>query len=88
MSTTLIALALFGCSDDGTACQRLGAPIETFATRTECTARLDDAVQSEAAMRADYPTIHAECLTRRQLAALGNGTVDLRRMEASLAAAN
>lgn len=88
MSTTLIALALFGCSDDGTACQRLGTPIETFATRTECSARLDDAVQSEAAMRAEYPTVHAECLTRRQLAALSKGTVDLSRMEARLADAN
>ncbi|HKT86638.1 MAG TPA: hypothetical protein VJQ77_11210 [Novosphingobium sp.] len=88
MSATLIALALFGCSDDGTACQRLRTPVETFATHTECSARLDDAVQSEEAMRAEYPTIHAECLTNRQLAALSKGTVDLSRMEASFAAAD
>lgn len=88
MSATLIALALFGCSDDGTACEKLRAPVETFATRSECSARLDDAVQSEAAMRAEYPTVYAECLTGRQLAALGSGTVDLSRMEATFAAAN
>lgn len=88
MSATLIALALFGCSDDGTACQRLGPPVETFATQAECSAKLDDAVQSEAAMRAEYPTIYAECLTRRQLAALGNGIVDLTRAgQTGLAAA-
>lgn len=86
MSATLIALALFGCSDDGTACEKLSAPVETFATHAECSARLDDAVQSETAMRADYPTVYAECLTKRQLAELSKGTVDLTRVDkASLA---
>lgn len=81
MSATLIALALFGCSDDGTACERLRVPTETFETRSECFARLDDAVQSNAAMRAEYPTVYAQCLSDRQLAALGARAVDLTKAD-------
>ena len=33
MSATLFALALFGCSDDGTACQRLSTPVQTYETQ-------------------------------------------------------
>ncbi len=88
MSATLIALALFGCSDDGTACERLQAPTETFATQSECFARLDEAVQSETARRAQFPSVYAQCMTNRELAALGTGTIDLTKThELSLAAA-
>ncbi|MDF2639186.1 MAG: hypothetical protein K0R64_2170 [Novosphingobium lindaniclasticum] len=80
MSATLIALALFGCSDDGSACQRLPAPVQTYESRAECTARLDDALATEAALKAEAPTVFAQCLSGRQLASLGKGTVDLRRV--------
>lgn len=87
MNATLIALALFGCSDDGSVCERLHIPVATFETRAECFARLDDAVQSEAAMRAEYPSVYAQCLTNRQLAALGKGPVDLTRVNGAAFAA-
>lgn len=80
MSATLFALALFGCSDDGTACQRLANSTQTYDSRAACTARLDDALTTEPAMRADYPTVYAQCLSSRQMAVLGNGTVDLTRI--------
>ncbi|KHK93248.1 hypothetical protein [Novosphingobium malaysiense] len=80
MSATLFALALFGCSDDGTACQRLAAPVDTYKTQAECSGKLDEALSTEAARRADAPTVFAQCLTSRQLALLGKGTVDLTKV--------
>jgi hypothetical protein len=80
VSTTLIALALFGCSDDGSACERLSAPMQTYESRAECSARLEDALATEAALKAEAPTVYAQCLTNRQLASLGSGTIDLRRV--------
>lgn len=80
MSAVLFALALFGCSDDATACRRLDMPVHTYATRAECTAQMDEALDSEAAMRADAPTVYAQCLSSRQLAAFSKGTVDLNRI--------
>jgi len=80
MSATLFALALFGCSDDGTACQRLSTPVQTYETQAQCSAQLDEALDTDAAMRADAPTVFAQCLTSRQIALLGKGTVDLTRV--------
>lgn len=77
MSATLFALALFGCSDDGTACERLQAPVQTYESRAACAARLDDALETDAAQRAEAPTIYAECLTTRQMASLGSGAINL-----------
>jgi len=82
LSVTLIALALFGCSDDGTACQRLSTPVQTYQSREACAARLEDALGSEAALGADAPTVQAQCLTTRQLAALGNRSVNLTKINA------
>ena len=80
MSATLFALALFGCSDDGTACQRLDTPVQTYHSRAACTAELDQALSTQAARRAEAPTVFAQCLTSRQMAALGEGTIDLTRV--------
>lgn len=80
MSATLFALALFACSDDGTACQRLDTPVQTYETRTACDARIDDALGTEAALKADAPTVYAQCLTNRQMASVGSGTIDLTRV--------
>lgn len=80
MSATLFALALFGCSDDGTTCQRLSTPVQTYETQAQCTAQLDDALATDAALRADAPTVFAQCLTSRQMALLGKGNVDLTRV--------
>jgi len=80
MSATLFALALFACSDDGTACERMAAPVQTYETRGECAARLDTALDSEAARKADAPTVYAQCLSSQQMASIGKGTVDLTRV--------
>jgi len=80
MSATLIALALFGCSDDGKVCERLPGRVETYQTRAECFSQIDDALETDAAMRADAPTVYAQCLTTQQLSMLGKGQVDLTRV--------
>ncbi|WP_324698389.1 hypothetical protein ACLIMP_06960 [Novosphingobium aerophilum] len=80
MSVTLIALALFGCSDDGAACERLPAPLQTYESRAACAAGIEGALATDAALKADAPTVYAQCLSNSQLAALGKGTVDLRQI--------
>ncbi|MFC3215551.1 MULTISPECIES: hypothetical protein [Novosphingobium] len=80
MSASLFALALFACSDDGTACQRLDAPVQTYESMSRCDAVLDQALDSEAARKAEAPTVYAQCLTSRQLASIGDGTIDLTRL--------
>lgn len=87
MSTTLFALALFGCTDDGTACQRIPAKADTYQTQALCSARLDDALTSDAAMRAEYPTVYAQCMTTGKLAAIGKRTIDLNRVNVQFASA-
>lgn len=87
MSATLYALALFACSDDGTACQRLDTPVQTYETRAHCDAGLDDALGTEAALKAEAPTVYAQCLTSRQVASLGKGTIDLTRVNGARFAA-
>lgn len=80
MSATLFALALFACSDDGTECKRLETPVQTYETRASCNAQVDSALDTEAARKAGAPTVYAQCLTGRQLASMGQGTVDLTRV--------
>ncbi|KTR84284.1 hypothetical protein [uncultured Novosphingobium sp.] len=79
MSGMLFALALFGCTDDGSACQRLGSTEQTYESRVECLAAQRTALDSEAAMEADYPSILAQCMTRSQLARIGHGPVNIRK---------
>lgn len=58
----VFALVLFGCSDDGIACKRLAAPAERYGSKAACVAGQDAALQSDAALRADYPTVVVRCL--------------------------
>lgn len=80
MSATLFALALFACSDDGKACERLETPVQTYETRALCTAGLDNALDTEAARKAEAPTVYAQCLSSRQMASIGDGVIDLTRV--------
>jgi hypothetical protein len=84
----LFALALFGCADDGSACQRLAAPEQAFESRMECMAAQSGALDSDAAAAADFPSVFAQCMTRSQLASLGHGTMDLRKTNVALASAD
>ena len=80
MSATLFALALFACSDDGTACERLATPVQTYESRAQCTSAIDDALETDAARKAEAPTVYAQCLNSRQVAAIGSGVIDLTRV--------
>lgn len=79
MSSTVFALLLFGCSDDGSACQQLAAtPPRYYDSQVVCEADVDVALQSDVSLRADYPSVVAKCVQTKELAALERGPVDLR----------
>jgi hypothetical protein len=61
MSSTIFALILFGCADDGTMCERLSAAPKHYDSQVLCEADVDTALASEIAVRADYPTVIARC---------------------------
>jgi len=88
MSGMFFALALFGCTDDGSACQRIAGPEQSYESRTQCLASEGAALESDAAMGSDFPSVFAQCMTKAQLARLGAGTVDIRRTGATLADAS
>jgi hypothetical protein len=58
----VFALVLLGCADDGTACERLSTQFEHYGSKALCEAGQEMALQSDAAMRADYPTVVSRCL--------------------------
>jgi hypothetical protein len=60
--STIFALVLFGCTDDGTACRRLATQAEQYSAQALCEAAQDNALQSEVALRSDYPTVVSRCL--------------------------
>jgi hypothetical protein len=69
----VFALVLLGCADDGTACERLAAPRQVYVSKASCEAGQDRALQSEAALRADYPTVVSRCLrSSEEMAAAGS----------------
>jgi hypothetical protein len=86
MSSTVFALLLFGCSDDGSACQQLAALPKYYDSEVLCEADIDLALQSDVSAKADYPSVIGKCVPVREMAALERGTVDLRdgRFEAKL----
>ena len=78
MSTTVIALLLFGCSDDGSVCRQLAARPKYYDSQVMCEADVDMALQSDVSLRADYPSVVAKCLAVEERAIAENRTVDLR----------
>jgi len=88
MSGLLFALALFGCADDGSACQRITAPEQTYESRVECLSAQGVALDSDAAMAAEFPSVFAQCMTKTQLAQIGKGTVDMRKIGIAFADAS
>jgi hypothetical protein len=58
----VFALVLLGCADDGSACERLVTPPQTYASKALCQAGQEAALQSDVALRADYPTVVSRCL--------------------------
>jgi len=62
MSLVAYTLLMFGCADDGTACQRLAAPEQIYAVSAQCEAQVDNALISDLALRADFPVVEARCV--------------------------
>ncbi len=62
MSVIAYTLLLFGCADDGTACERIAAPEQTYAVPAQCEAQVETALGSDTALRADYPVVEARCV--------------------------
>jgi hypothetical protein len=77
MGGTVFALLLFGCSDDGSACQQLAALPKYYDSQVLCEADIDFALQSDISLRSDFPTVVARCVPSKELAALERGPVDL-----------
>jgi hypothetical protein len=73
----ILALALFGCSDDGTYCRRIEGPSETYASQAQCEAASGGAIDKAVTGVDDYPTIVAQCLPAATLASFGDRAVDL-----------
>ncbi|NND49558.1 MAG: hypothetical protein HKN60_04835 [Rhizobiales bacterium] len=63
----LIALVLFGCTDDAATCQRLTGEAKSFKTRAQCEMSIDSAFDSDIVLSADYPTVIAKCMPGSQL---------------------
>lgn len=88
MSGMIYALALFGCSDDATICERLADKARTFESRVQCEMSMDQAFEGEAVRRADYPSIIGKCMDQGHLAKLNGRAVDLSRHDVQLASRN
>ena len=85
MSGLIYALALFGCSDDATACERLSDKAQTYESRVACQMAAVTELQGDVAMRADFPTVIGKCMTQGQLVQLGDKPVNLNRVSERLA---
>lgn len=68
----VFALVLLGCADDGSVCERLATPIEQYGSKAQCEASQEAALGSDAAMRADYPTVVTRCFRVNGTSASGN----------------
>ena len=74
MSLALYTLLMFGCADDGTACEQIAAPQQVYSAAAQCQAQVESALNSDIAMRADYPLVEARCVkVSKQAAAKPHG---------------
>ena len=74
MSLTLYTLLMFGCADDGSACEQIAAPQQVYSAAAQCKAQVEPALNSDIAMRADYPLVEARCVkVSKQAAAKPHG---------------
>ena len=62
MSLALYTLLMFGCADDGAACEQIAAPRQVYAAAAQCQAQIEPALNSDLALRADYPLVAARCV--------------------------
>src|SRR5690606_6532475 len=88
MSGLLYALALFGCADDASMCERLTDQAKTYNSRVSCEMAATFEMQSELVRRADYPTVIGQCMTKGQWVKLGDEPINLAEKAIRLPAAN
>lgn len=62
MSLVAYTLLMFGCADDGTACEAIAAPSAVYSSAAQCHAQVEPILQSDTALRADYPLVEARCV--------------------------
>jgi hypothetical protein len=58
----IFALLLFGCADDGSQCAQLAAPTTHYEAKITCETDAEMALQSDVALRADFPMVEARCV--------------------------
>lgn len=85
MSTLVYALALFGCSDDATLCERLSDRAQDFDSRAKCEMAFEQAFESDLVLTADYPAVIARCMPKGELSRLGSRPLDLSKPAVRLA---
>ena len=51
MSIALYTLLMFGCADDGTACQRIAYDTPAYSAAAQCQAQVEPALSSDTALR-------------------------------------
>ena len=69
MSIAIYTLLMFGCADDGTACQRIAYEAPAYSAAAQCQAQVEPALSSATALRADYPLVEARCVKLSKQAA-------------------
>lgn len=78
MSLALYTLLMFGCADDGTACEQIAAPRQVYSAAAQCQAQVEPTLNGDIAMRADYPLVEARCVeVSKQAAAKPRGARSL-----------
>ena len=70
MSIAVYTLLMFGCADDGTACQRLAYDAPAYSAAAQCRAQVEPALSSDFALRADFPLVEARCVKLPKQAAV------------------
>jgi hypothetical protein len=73
----LFALVLLGCADDGTQCERLATQPEQYASKALCEAGQEGALQSDVALRADYPLVITRCVKSNGMLSYGGWSAKL-----------
>ena len=85
MSALVYALALFGCSDDATYCERLSDKAKSFESRVQCEMSIDAAFETDVALKADYPTVIGRCMDQGSWARLSDKPLDLSKSNIQMA---
>jgi hypothetical protein len=82
----IFTLLLFGCADDGSQCVQLAAPTKHYEAKITCEADAEMALQSDVALRADFPVVEVRCLpvSSDPSVALNSGDPDENRAVATI----